>query len=1041
MNESYDFSKVEKEIGAFWKKIDLLKLLEKQNAKGESYFLLDGPPYANYIPHVGHIRNTVYKDAYVRWNFMKGKKVLFQPGFDTHGLPIENMVEKKLKLKSKKDIEKYGIAKFMKTCRESATLNKDLWLDVYDKLGSWYSWKSPYLTYNNSYIESAWWAFKKFWDKGMVYEGKKPVFWCPKCQTALAGYEVTDSYKQMTDPSVYVKFKVKGTKNDFLLVFTTTPWTLPANVAICAHPDKEYVKVETGKGNLILAKNRLTLLKEIDIEYKVLETFKGTKLDGLQYESILDVPVQKELSKNPNALKVYMSIPILKERVASKVAAKKGIKTGDVFEDFVTVEDGSGLVHSAPGHGKTDHEIGKHYNLPNISPLDDACCFTDDAGKYQGEFVKQADHAIMEDMHKAGSLLNFSKIEHSYPVCWRCKSPLIFRLSKQWFLKIEDIRNKMLSANKKVEWQPEFAKERFEAWVSNAEDWNFSRQRYWGIPIPIWKCECGEIKSVGSLKELEKEASGKIPKDFDLHTVNNVMLKCGACKKDMTRINDIFDVWFDSGCSTFASLHYPFENKELFENNYPVSRINESQDQIRGWFYSLMFVGIGVFDKSPYETVSMPGWVLDSKGEKMSKSVGNVVTAKDALKNHGADALRLYYCWDIDPSSTQKFSLETIKTEVSRILNTLWNLHIYLLSQNAKVSSVESKEVEDKWILSRLNTTIREAREQFESFNLHLVGRTIQNFVVDDLSRTYVQLIRNRLDNDKNPLNVINHCVLKIISLMASITPYISEKIYQNLKCLNKLKESVHLEIIPEPGKSDLSLEKAMSVTQEVIAATLACRDKSKMGVRWPLGEVMIDADKKIVENIKPLEALLMKQVNVKKISIGKIKCDFEIKPNFRNIGKEFGTDTGTIAETIAKSKSDIAKTLQTKDSVKVGKFELKKEHFDITQIPPKNTEVSSFKGGQVMLSTLVTNELEVEGFARDTIRRIQQLRKDSGFKKEESIKACINTDVNLSPFKDEIKKKIGATEITIGLDAKKLKYLADKTVRDKKIVVSIDKK
>jgi len=678
---NYDFKIIEKDIRDFWRKINLLEKIQTQNKDKKSYFLLDGPPYANNVPHIGHIRNTVYKDLYIRHASGQGKSILFQPGFDTHGLPIENMVEKKLNLKSKKDIEVLGIKKFCDTCKANATHYKDVWLNVYDMMGSWYSWKTPYLTYDNNYLESVWWSFKKMWDKDMVYEGKKPVFWCPKCETALAGYEATDKYTNVEDPLIIVKFKVKKAENDYLLVFTTTPWTLPANVVVAAKGDEDYVKAKTNEGNLIIAKNLVKLFDELKLKYEIIEEFKGKKLDGLEYESVLDVPSQKELQNNKKALRVIMSIPILKERITSKVMMKKGLdKSGDIFEHFVSVEEGTGLVHCAPGHGKTDSLVGKHYDLPAISPLDDQCKFTKEVGKYAGIFVKEADKLILEDMQKDGKLLYSAKLTHSYPLCWRCSSPLIFRLSNQWFLKVDKIKEQMLEANEKVNWQPEYARERFTEWVANADDWNFSRQRFWGIPIPVWKSKQGEYKVIGSKEELEEATKKKLPEDFDLHTIKDITFKSNK-GNEMKPVGDIFDVWFDSGSAPFAAFHYPFENKELFEKNYPVSRINESQDQIRGWFYSLMFCGISALDKSPYEIVSMPGWVVDKNGEKMSKSLGNFISAEDAITNLGADNVRFYYCWDVAPETLAKFNEEAVKTEVGRVHSMLWNLQKFLITQ------------------------------------------------------------------------------------------------------------------------------------------------------------------------------------------------------------------------------------------------------------------------------------------------------------------------------------------------------------------------
>ena len=937
----YNYKEIEPKILKFWRKVKLLKKLEEKNKKGKSYFFLDGPPYANFVPHVGHIRNTVYKDLNVRLAFMKGNNVLFQPGFDTHGLPVENSVEKQLNLKSKKDIEKLGVAKFMNICKNSAATNKDLWMEVYDKLGSWYSWKEPYMTYENSYIESGWWTFKKIWDKGMVYEGKKSVFWCPKCMTALAGYEVTDSYVMLRDPSIYIKFKVKD-KDEYLLVYTTTPWTLISNVAIAAHPDQVYVKVNTNKGRLILAKERLVVLEELNINYNILEEFKGRDLDGLSYESVIDVPMQTELSKNPKAHKVIMSIPILKERVSSKLLTKKKTQGSDVFEDFVTVVEGTGLVHTAPGHGKTDNEVGKHYDLPEASPLDDEAKYTDMAGQFQGMFVKDADANILEVLEKTGNLLHQSKKEHKYPVCWRCKSPLIFRMSNQWFIKIDQIKQRMLEFNEKINWMPEFARERFETWILNAEDWNISRQRYWGIPIPIWKCRCGNLKVIDSFDDLKGHSRAKFGKTYDLHTVDNIKLWCEKCKENkMERIRDIFDVWFDSGIAPWAAFGYPFENKKMFEEHFPVSRINESQDQIRGWFYHLMFCGVAVFGKAPFESVSMPGWVVDDKGEKMSKSLGNVVYAKESIEDFGADSLRFYYVWDIAPYELQKFNINTLKKEIHRILNILWNIHIYLINQTGKISKASITKLEDKWILSKLNSLIKDCNIALDKFEYHEVGRKIADFVVNNLSREYIQFVRERVDNnDETVFYAIHECLSKVILLLAPICPFISEEIYRNLKNRFKNKEiSIHLERWPKEENKLINkgLEEDMEMAKEVIQKILSEREAVKLGVRWPIKEAVIKADD---ENaIKKLKDVIMRQTNVKAID------------------------------------------------VKKGKLSVK-------------------------LDTEMTPKLEKEGFARELMRKVQDMRKKAGLKKGDKIELVIESEYNIKLWENEIKNKVGAKKI-----------------------------
>lgn len=1019
-----DFRQIEEDMHSYWKKIRLLEKLEKQNSSGDRFFLLDGPPYANFVPHVGHIRNTVYKDLYVRWAFMKGMNVLFQPGFDTHGLPIENMVEKKFNIKSKKDIAEIGIPRFMKECRDSAALNKDLWMQVYDKLGSYYSQKEPYLTYNNSYIESAWWAFKQIYDKDVVYEGKKPVHWCPKCQTALAGYETTDSYKNVTDPAIYLKFKLKDS-DEQVLVYTTTPWTLLANVAIAAHPEVDYAVVDTPMhGKLIIAEKQLKLLTDLEIGFTVIKTIKGKELQGREYEPLLEkLPVQKEINQHENSHKIYMSIPILKERVASKIGMKKG-GSGDVFEDFVTDEEGTGFVHVAPGHGKTDNEVGHHYNLPAFSPLDDECRFTEDAGEFKDRFVKEADHDIAEYIHQNGKLLHYDKVTHKYPLCWRCKDPLIFRMSNQWFIKIDAFKQQMLDANEKVNWQPDFAKERFHTWVANAEDWNFSRQRYWGIPIPIWKCECGNRIVIGSLEELQGNAVDNVPDDFDLHNANTVKVRC-ECGKHAERINDIFDVWYDSGCAPFSSLHYPFENKERFERHYPVSRINESQDQIRGWFYSLMFCGVAAFGKAPYETVSMPGWVLDEKGEKMSKSLGNVIWAKEGIEELGADAIRFYYCWDIDPSETQKFNVSIVKNEIHKYFSIFWNMEKLVSSAGKAMKEPETQAVEDKWIVSRLNTVIRTSRQNIEGFKIHDAGRMIYDFILNDLSRSYIQLVRDRMASDMNPYFVVNKCMIEVLKLTASITPFFSEKMYQQMKSYNTLGESVHLEKLPEASDSDETLEKEFDIARYTIAAILSAREKAQLGVRWPVKTVTILTNEE--QAVRRFENLIKLQANVKEIVLRDTMPGVrqKIQADYSKLGPEFGDLTPSIIarlneESAEKVLSKIRKDGKYIMTVGSKQVEIVRDHLKVEKEVPEGLKEVEYAHGTVYLDTFRTEELEAEGYSRELMRRVQALRKKAGLQKTDSIKLFIECDEDLqewfTTWIKQIQEKVGAETIEFGV-------------------------
>ncbi len=1002
-----DIKKIEAEVRERWRKQQLLSLLEKKNAGKKKYFLLDGPPYANNVPHVGHIRNTMGKDVMIRLKFMQGYNVFFQPGFDTHGLPVENMVEKDMHLASKKDILALGVEHFTKRCKELAAMNKDWWLEVYDMMGSWYSWKEPYLTYNNSYIEAGWWTFAQLWKKGLVYEGKKPVFWCPHCETALAGYEVTDSYKVLSDPAIYVKFRVKGKENTSLLVYTTTPWTLVSNVAVAVHPDEPYVLVETAQGNLILAKPRLSLLEELGVGYKILEEFQGKTLDGVSYEPLLDVPVQKELATNPKAQKVIISIPLLKVRVASKVAAKKTIDQKEDFSHFVTMDEGTGLVHTAPGHGKTDYEMGQYYGLPSPSPLTDECKYTDDAGTFSGMFVKEADKDIIAKLEQTKKLLYVGKVEHKYPLCWRCKAPLIFRMSNQWFIKIEPLKEKMLAANEQVRWLPSFAKERFQHWVEEAEDWNVSRQRYWGIPMPIWGCkQCGEKKVIGSVKELQKslcDKTQKIPED--LHTVNSVHLRC-ACKHAMTRVHDIFDVWFDSGISPWA---FCWGKKNI----YPTDRINESQDQIRGWFYYLMFCGIGTYEKAPYRSISMPGWVVDEKGEKMSKSLGNVIYAKDALEEMGGDILRFYLFSDVAPYALMKFNKETAKKDIGKVMTILWNLHLLVQEQQAEIPKKVSHS-EDKWLLSRINSIISLFTTNIEQFEFHTAGRGLASFIVDDVSRWYVQLVRERMDKgDTVPYALLRKAVTTACLLLAPVAPHLSDEIYTRLQ-----GESVHLASWPKAGRRKEKLEQEMNTIREIIAPILALREKMGLGLRWPMKEVFVETMHG--KTVKKYASLIKNQTNIKHINVGKFSQAIK---TITIEGKKISEDFGKSAPLVLREIHSLNKETVTQAVLRDGKYTLsiegkefvlqKDTHLVVHYQAPAPFIAQGFSSGAVYLDTTRTHELDGEGYAREIMRRMQQLRKEMGLQKKDTITCAVVCDADLlpliQPHADALKEKVGA--------------------------------
>ncbi|HJW96761.1 MAG TPA: isoleucine--tRNA ligase [archaeon] len=877
MNQPYDHKRIEREVQDHWKRERIPERIADFHSSGKAgkkkFYLLDGPPYVNGIPHVGHVKTTTFKDVWGKFKAMQGHSVWFQPGFDCSGLPIENAVEKKLGIKSKKDIEeKIGLENFIKACRELAEQNLHLWMNLYKELGAWRGWQEPYLTYKDYYLESGWWTIKRMHEKGLLVEGTKPSFWCPHCETVLSGYEVTDSYKNMEDPSIFIKFPVKGAKNEYLLVWTTTPWTLPANVAIAAHPDETYVRARIGTGEiLILAEKRLPELERFEIGYTVLERFHGKRLEGMRYEPALDVPLQHELEKNDKAHQVILSIPIMKKRVASKTLTKKATEEKDEFGHVVDMETGSGLVHIAPGHGEVDNRLGKHYKLPEPSPVDDRGMLTREAGVFGEHFVKKADPLIIESLEKAGRLLRTEKITHSYPLCWRCKSPLIYRMSRQWFLTLDPIRKKIISENRKVRWLPGFGGERFENLMQEAPDWAITRQRYWGIPIPIWVCpDCGEKKVIGSRKELE-EVSGHKVEDLHKDSVDRIVLHCGECKGKMSRVKDIMDVWFDSGISPWASIGYPFRNRELFERLWPVDLVDESQDQIRGWFYSLMMCGFSVFGRAPYHTVCLNGWTLDEKGEKMSKSLGNVIDASEARNQLGSDLLRLYYCYDTAPWETQKFSMANAR-DLHRVMNVLWNTYVFIDTYCKKGHHAlpEGLKQEDRWILSRINTVAEKVTEDMENFRLNSASRSLVDFLLNDFSRKYIKLIRNRVSpwyegKDKAAAQLACVYVLeKAVRLMAPMTPFITEKIYMSLG-----RESVHLAEWPDIEKSliDGKLEENMMIADSLIESLNSARQEAGVKLKWPLLEIHVHPkDKKAEDAVANLKEIIQNMGNVRNV-------------------------------------------------------------------------------------------------------------------------------------------------------------------------------
>jgi isoleucyl-tRNA synthetase len=931
----YDHKEIEKIVQTIWLDKKIPERIVKFTGK-KKFYLLDGPPYVNGVPHVGHAKTTTFKDIWGRYKQMHGFSVWWQPGFDCGGLPIENAVEKKLGIKSKTEIESsVGVDTFINECKKFAKGNEPIWLDFYKKIGAWRGWLEPYLTSENYYIESGWWTVKKWFEKDLFKEGHRPGFWCPHCETVLAGIEASESYKDVEDPSIYIKFKVKG-KHEYLLVWTTTPWTLPANVAVAVHPDETYVKAKVGEEVYIIAEARLEIFEYLGYGYTILETMKGKDLEGLKYEPLLDVPIQHKLL-GTNAHQVICSVPIMKKRVASKTLVKGNVSATDEFGHIVTMDTGTGLVHIAPGHGEADNRIGKHYNLPEVSPVDEKGRLTDDAGEFAGHFVKKADPIILEWLQKNGKLFYHHRITHSYPLCWRCKTPLIYRMSKQWFLNIDMLRNKIIKAIGKILWLPEFAGERYLSTISEAPDWAVTRQRYWGIPLPVWTCKCGQRKVIGSVEELRKNSVAKLPIDLDLHknTVDKIKLKC-KCGSEMKREKDVMDVWFDSGIAPWASLGYPFKNKQLFEKLWKVDLVDESQDQIKAWFNTLMICGFATFDEAPYDVVCLNGWTLDEKGEKMSKSLGNVIMAEHAYKELGADLLRLYYCYDIAPWETQKFSLTNAK-DLGRSLNILLNTYNYFKTYGKVNENKTTLRIEDKWLLSRLNSLIKIVSEGMDKFEFHTVGRGIVNFIENDFSRTYIKIIRDR--DDATVSYVFTTVFDSLLRLMAPITPFITEYIHHDM-----YKKSVHVQDWPKYNKNviDEKLEEDVKTLEGIITAVSSIRKEKNIKLKWPLPLLVVD----VKINNKDVAEIIKSLCNVKNVRFGK-------------------------AEDLVKKE---------------------------------------FEGGVVYLDT---NVIKDEALLREVVRKIQDMRKRTGLVVSDRINVHLGGCDELKKFEKEIKKEVGAKEVS----------------------------
>jgi isoleucyl-tRNA synthetase len=881
----YNFKEIEEKAGKITSKKDIQKAVSDDKTRKKLFSFLEGPPTANAPPALHHLEVRTFKDIINKFKYMQGYNVPRKAGWDCHGLPVEVQIEKKLKLNSKKDILKFGESKFINECRESVFSYIKDWNKSTERMGYWIDLEHPYITLNNDYIESIWWSLKQLYDKKLLYEDHKVVPFCPRCETPLSSHEVAQGYKKIKEDSVVVKFKLKN-KDEYLLVWTTTPWTLPSNLAIAVNPDLDYAYIKD-KETYIVAKE---LAHKFFDNPKIIKTVKGKELVGQKYESLF---------------------PYFKEMKAFVI----------ISGNFVTIEEGTGIVHMAPAFGEVDFEVCKSCNLPFVQPIDETGRFTKDVPEYAGKFIKDADKEIMNRLDKEGKLFKVLKYEHDYPFCWRCDTPLMYYAIKSWFIKVTKYKERLLELNEKINWVPEHIKEgRFGEWLKNVKDWALSRKKFWGTPLPIWRCKCGNEEIIGSVEELRKKSVKKLnDNEIDLHKpwIDSVKLKCPKCKNEMSRVPDVIDCWYDSGSAPFAQFHYPFENKAEFEKRFPYDFIAEAIDQTRGWFYTLHVLGTILFDNVTYKNVICAGHLVDEKGEKMSKSKGNILDPNKVLDEVGMDATRMQFCiYDI--GEPKRFSVSMVKSDVLPFLNILWNTCQYYKQLNNNEKG--KQEIEDKWILSRLNSIVKTSTENLEKFNIDKALKPIIDFVSNDFSRKYIKIIRDR--EDKNVKQVVRDILYCISKLLAPYTPNITEVIHNEFE-----KRSVHLSDWPKVDEKmiDKKLEENFDVVFEIIEKGLAARDAGKIGLRWPLAKASI-----LCKNTKELEKfsdIIGRQLNVKQVAFkesGETSILFDTKMTPELEAEGFAREISRAVQAERKKKG-LVKDDKIKLSVAVSKGLIKK--------------------------------------------------------------------------------------------------------------------
>nr|WP_303243381.1 isoleucine--tRNA ligase [uncultured Blautia sp.] len=1024
VDTNLNFVDREKKVEEFWKENHIFEKSMENRKEGETYTFYDGPPTANGKPHIGHVLTRVIKDMIPRYRTMKGYMVPRKAGWDTHGLPVELEVEKKLGLDGKEQIEEYGMEPFIKQCKESVWKYKGMWEDFSSTVGFWADMEHPYVTYYDDYIESEWWALKEIWNKKLLYKGFKIVPYCPRCGTPLSAQEVSQGYKTVKERSAVVRFKVVG-EDAYFLAWTTTPWTLPSNVALCVNPDETYCKVKAADGytyymaEALLDKVLGKLAKEEGQKaYEVLETYKGTDLEYKEYEPLF--------------------------ACAGEAAAKQKKKAHFVTcDNYVTMSDGTGIVHIAPAFGEDDSRIGRNYELPFVQFVDGQGNLTKET-PYAGVFVKKADPMVLTDLDKEGKLFDAPKFEHDYPHCWRCDTPLIYYARESWFIKMTAVKDDLIRNNNTINWIPEsIGKGRFGDWLENVQDWGISRNRYWGTPLNIWQCECGHMHSIGSRQELFEMSGDERAKTVELHRpyIDEITLKCPECGGEMHRVPEVIDCWFDSGAMPFAQHHYPFENKELFEQQFPANFISEAVDQTRGWFYSLLAESTLLFNKAPYKNVIVLGHVQDENGQKMSKSKGNAVDPFDALNKYGADAIRWYFYINSAPWLPNRFHGKAVVEGQRKFMSTLWNTYAFFVLY-ADIDNFDPTKYElnydqlpvmDKWLLSRLNTTVQAVDNDLANYKIPEAARALQEFV-DEMSNWYVRRSRERfwakgMEQDKiNAYMTLYHALVTIAKTAAPMIPFMTEDIYQNLvRSVDKdAPESIHLCDFPTVNEAwiDKDLEADMKELLEIVVLGRACRNTANIKNRQPIGTMYVKAEKKMGEFYTDIIA---DELNVKEVKFAddvESFISYSFKPQLRTVGPKYGKLLGGIRQALTDINGTAAMNeLRTNGVLKLdingNDVELTEEDLLIETAQTEGYVSESDGETSVVLDTNLTPELIEEGFVREIISKIQTMRKEAGFEVMDKIVVYAHGNDKIQDVmkahEDEIKSEVLADEMVLG--------------------------